>query len=74
MKRLQRRSTAMTTTHVPETSEVNIADDVHRPLPAADERPPLFMIAKSMDASGFATLASHFPIARTLRDVVDGHN
>ncbi|HWC26830.1 MAG TPA: alpha/beta hydrolase, partial [Solirubrobacteraceae bacterium] len=29
--------------------------------PTADGRPPLFMIGQPMDASGFATLASHFP-------------
>jgi pimeloyl-ACP methyl ester carboxylesterase len=52
---------AMTTTHVLETAEVDIAYDVHGSLPAADGRPPLFMIGQPMDASGFATLASHFP-------------
>jgi pimeloyl-ACP methyl ester carboxylesterase len=31
------------------------------PLPTADGRPPLFMIGQPMTASGFATLASHFP-------------
>ena len=31
------------------------------PLPTADGRPPLFMIGQPMEASGFATLASHFP-------------
>src|SRR5436190_21224514 len=51
----------MTTTHVLETAEVDIAYDLHGPLPTADGRPPLFMIAQPMDASGFATLASHFP-------------
>jgi pimeloyl-ACP methyl ester carboxylesterase len=51
----------MTTTHVLETAEVDIAYDVHGPLPTADGRPPLFMIGQPMDASGFATLASHFP-------------
>jgi pimeloyl-ACP methyl ester carboxylesterase len=30
-------------------------------LPTADGRPPLFMIGQPMDASGFRTLASHFP-------------
>ena len=44
-----------------ETAEVDIAYDVHGPLPTADGRPPLFMIAQPMDASGFSTLASHFP-------------
>ena len=51
----------MTTTHRLETAEADIAYDVHGPLPTADGRPPLFMIGQPMDASGFATLASHFP-------------
>ncbi|MGH9280001.1 MAG: alpha/beta fold hydrolase [Acidimicrobiales bacterium] len=51
----------MTTTHTLETAEVDIAYDVHGPLPTADGRPPLFMIGQPMDARGFATLASHFP-------------
>ena len=51
----------MTTTHVLETAEVDLAYDVHGPLPTADGRPPLFMIGQPMDASGFGTLASHFP-------------
>ena len=51
----------MTMTHMLETAEVDIAYDVHGPLPTADGRPPLFMIGQPMDAGGFATLASHFP-------------
>jgi pimeloyl-ACP methyl ester carboxylesterase len=51
----------MTTTHMLETAEVDITYDVQGPLPPADGRPPLFMIGQPMDASGFATLASHFP-------------
>src|SRR5436190_11098374 len=51
----------MTTTHVLETAGADIAYDVHGPLPAADGRPPLFMIGQPMAASGFGTLASHFP-------------
>ena len=51
----------MTTTHVLETAEADIAYDVHGPLPTADGRPPLLMIGQPMDASGFETLASHFP-------------
>ncbi len=51
----------MTTMHVLETPEVDIAYDVRGPLPTADGRPPLFMIGQPMDASGFATLATHFP-------------
>src|SRR5438094_474596 len=49
------------TTHKLETTEADIVYDVHGPLPTADGRPPLFMIAQPMDASGFRTLASHFP-------------
>jgi pimeloyl-ACP methyl ester carboxylesterase len=52
---------AMTTTHILDTAEVDIAYDVRGPLPTADGRPPLFMIGQPMDASGFDTLASHFP-------------
>lgn len=51
----------MTTTHILETDEVDIAYDVRGTLPTADGRPPLFLIAQPMDASGFATLATHFP-------------
>jgi pimeloyl-ACP methyl ester carboxylesterase len=47
--------------HLLETAEADIAYDVRGPLPAADGRPPLFMIGQPMDASGFATLASYFP-------------
>jgi pimeloyl-ACP methyl ester carboxylesterase len=51
----------MTTTHTLQTAEADIVYDVHGPLPTAEGRPPLFMIAQPMDASGFAALASHFP-------------
>jgi pimeloyl-ACP methyl ester carboxylesterase len=51
----------MTTTRILETAGANIAYDVRGPLPTADGGPPLFMIAQPMDASGFDTLASHFP-------------
>jgi pimeloyl-ACP methyl ester carboxylesterase len=51
----------MTSTHTLETGEADIVYDVHGPLPTADGRPPLFMIAQPMDASGFGSLASHFP-------------
>ena len=51
----------MTTMHVLETADADIAYDVHGPLPTADGRPPLLMIAQPMDASGFGALASHFP-------------
>jgi pimeloyl-ACP methyl ester carboxylesterase len=50
----------MTTTHMLETAGAEIAYDVHGPLPTADGRPPLLMIAQPMDAKGFGTLASHF--------------
>src|ERR671925_2067219 len=43
------------------TDEADIVYDVHGPLPTADGRPPLFMIGQPMEASGFGTLASHFP-------------
>jgi len=42
------------------TAGADIVYDVHGPLPTADGRPPLFMIAQPMDASGFSTLASYF--------------
>jgi len=51
----------MTTTHMLKTAEVDIAYDLHGPSPTADGRPPLFMIGQPMDASGFGTLAAHFP-------------
>jgi pimeloyl-ACP methyl ester carboxylesterase len=51
----------MTTTHMLETTEADIVYDVHGPLPTPDGRRPLLMIGQPMDASGFATLASHFP-------------
>jgi pimeloyl-ACP methyl ester carboxylesterase len=51
----------MMTTHMLATAEVDIAYDVDGPLPAADGRPPLFMVGQPMDASGFATLRSYFP-------------
>src|SRR5215468_6988624 len=51
----------MTTTHTLETAEVDIAYDLRGRLPTADGRPPLFMIGQPMDASGFGTLAAHFP-------------
>jgi pimeloyl-ACP methyl ester carboxylesterase len=51
----------MTTTHILEAPEADIAYDIHGPLPPADGRPPLFMIGQPMAAGGFSTLASHFP-------------
>jgi pimeloyl-ACP methyl ester carboxylesterase len=51
----------MTTTHILDTAEADIAYDVHGPLPTADGRPPLFMIGQPMTAAGFGALTSHFP-------------
>jgi pimeloyl-ACP methyl ester carboxylesterase len=51
----------MTTTHVLETAGADITYDVRGPVPSGDGRPPLLMIGQPMGASGFATLASHFP-------------
>jgi pimeloyl-ACP methyl ester carboxylesterase len=51
----------MTTTQMLETADAGIVYDVHGPLPAADGRPPLFMIGQPMTAGGFGALASHFP-------------
>jgi pimeloyl-ACP methyl ester carboxylesterase len=50
----------MSTTHILETPDVSLAYDVRGPLPTADGRPPLVMIAAPMGAAGFETLASHF--------------
>jgi pimeloyl-ACP methyl ester carboxylesterase len=47
--------------HLLQTPEVDLAYDVHGPLPTADARPPLVMIGQPMDASGFRTLVSYFP-------------
>ncbi|MGY1802674.1 alpha/beta fold hydrolase [Blastococcus sp. SYSU D00922] len=41
------------------TPEATLAYDVRGPLPTADGRPPLFLIAAPMDASGFGSLAGH---------------
>jgi pimeloyl-ACP methyl ester carboxylesterase len=51
----------MTTMRTLQTGEADIAYDVYGPLPTADGRPPLLMIGQPMTASGFGTLASHFP-------------
>lgn len=51
----------MTTTHILELDEADIAYDLHGPLPTADGRPPLVMIGQPMTAGGFDTLASYFP-------------
>ena len=49
------------TTHLLELPGVDLVYDVHGPLPTADGRPPLVMIAQPMDAGGFTALRSHFP-------------
>lgn len=49
----------MTETRTLETPEVTLAYDVRGPLPPADGRPPLFLIAAPMDASGFGSLAGY---------------
>src|SRR6202048_4719508 len=49
------------TTHKLETTDADIVYDVHGPLPTPGGRAPTFMIGRPMDASGFRTLASHFP-------------
>ena len=51
----------MSTTHILETAEAELAYDLYGPLPTADGRPPLLMIGQPMTASGFGALASHFP-------------
>ena len=49
------------TTHTLKAAEADIVYDVHGPLPTADGRPPLFMIAQPMTAGGFSALVSQFP-------------
>jgi pimeloyl-ACP methyl ester carboxylesterase len=51
----------MTTTHILNIDEADIAYDVHGPLPPAGGRPALLMIGQPMTATGFGALASHFP-------------
>jgi pimeloyl-ACP methyl ester carboxylesterase len=51
----------MTTTHILQTAEAEIAYDLHGPLPTADGRPPLFMIGQPMTAGGFSALAAQVP-------------
>ncbi|MEV4570407.1 alpha/beta hydrolase [Nonomuraea sp. NPDC049419] len=48
------------TTHLLKTDEVDLAYDVHGPLPAEGGHRPLFMIGQPMDASGFKALAARF--------------
>ena len=51
----------MKTTHTLQSAEAEIVYDVRGPLPAADARPPLFMIGQPMRASGFDALAAQLP-------------
>jgi pimeloyl-ACP methyl ester carboxylesterase len=51
----------MSTTHILETAEADIAYDLHGPLPTADGRPPLFMIGQPMTAGGFSALTAQLP-------------
>jgi pimeloyl-ACP methyl ester carboxylesterase len=47
-------------THTLQVPGAALAYDVRGPLPTTG-RPPLLMVGQPMDASGFATLAGHFP-------------
>jgi pimeloyl-ACP methyl ester carboxylesterase len=55
----------LATPHTLVSAEVDLAYDVHGPLPTVDGRPPLFMIGHPMTADGFATLSAIF-IDRTV--------
>ena len=44
-----------------DTGDADVVYDVEGPVPTADGRPLLLMIGQPMGASGFRTLASHFP-------------
>ena len=57
----------MTTMHLLQAAEVDIAYDLHGLLPTADGRPPVFLIGQPMDASGFATLVPTAPWSPTTR-------
>ena len=50
----------MAETRVLHTEDADIVYDVHGPMPPADGRPVLLMIAQPMDASGFRALAERF--------------
>lgn len=60
-RRVEHHEVGTASGHILELPDVDLAYDVHGPLPAADGRPPLFMVAQPMDASGFAALAPLFP-------------
>lgn len=47
-------------TYTLETPEVDLVYNVRGQMPPTNGHPPLFMVGAPMDASGFATLASHF--------------
>jgi len=51
----------MASTFSLETPEAALVYDIRGPLPPAVGRPPLMLVGHPMDASGFGTLASHFP-------------
>ena len=53
--------TVEASTRMVETPGATIVYDVREPQHAPDDRPPLLMIGQPMDATGFTTLASHFP-------------
>ncbi|MBO3084681.1 alpha/beta fold hydrolase [Cellulomonas fengjieae] len=48
-------------THTLDVPGATLTYDVRGPVPAADGSPPLLLIGQPMGASGFGTLASHFP-------------
>lgn len=50
-----------TATHTLQTDGATIVYDVQGSLPPPDGAPVLLMVGQPMDASGFRTLASHFP-------------
>ena len=49
------------TTHTLRLPDVDLAYDVHGPLPPADGRPVLLMIGQPMDATGFRALIAQLP-------------
>jgi pimeloyl-ACP methyl ester carboxylesterase len=51
----------MPTTYTLSLVDADIVYDVRGPRPTRGGRPALFMIGQPMTASGFTTLASHFP-------------
>ncbi|UPK74190.1 alpha/beta hydrolase [Nocardioidaceae bacterium SCSIO 66511] len=55
------------TTHTLELPGVDLVYDVDGPLPTADGRPPLLMIAQPMDSGGFSALAAQFPDRTVVR-------